>query len=232
MEIKAAYRKSALTLHPDRHDGCKDKANAFKEASAAYDILGNNDRRRDYDMATGFTPSGWYNKNRRRPPPVNYRKVYAPHAPPDGKWHDAQRHYDMHYGDGMERESIKNAYDRAKMNGEFEYHSPLGKGFTFESFDDRKSEQGQNSYYKNPYSKDLQGPPTTRFNYVEGSTMSKERNEAKFVQKRQRTVVDKLHDRRKGRVDKEKKEEPAPIFKGQKVYPQYNQESNEACVLM
>lgn len=231
MEIKTAYRKLALILHPDRHDGCKDKSNAFKEASEAYYILSDNDRRRDYDMSTGFTPSGWYNKNRKRPPQANYRKVYAPHAPPDGKWHDAQKHYDFHYGDGMFRESVKNAYDRAKLNGEFEYHSPLGKGFTFEALDGRKSRHNQNSYYKNPYSKGLQGPPTQQFNYEEGS-VSTERKEAKVTLKRMRTSVDKLHERRQNRVDKQQREEPAPIFQGQKVYPQYNQGSNAACVLM
>ena len=69
MEIKQAYRKMALALHPDRHDGCDVKTKQFKEASEAYNILIDNDRRREYDMATGWAPKGWHNKNRRRPPP-------------------------------------------------------------------------------------------------------------------------------------------------------------------
>ena len=143
-EIKKSYRKLALTLHPDRNDGDAEKTVAFKEASEAYDVLISPERRRQYDVAHGFggTPSGWYNKNRKRPPPSNYRKVYAPHAPPNGKWHDAHRHYQMHYGDGMFQEALKGAYERAKLAGELEYHSPIGKGFTFEKLHTSSSSTG------------------------------------------------------------------------------------------
>ena len=79
------------------------------------------------------------NSNRRGPPPPNYRKVYAPHAPPPGfKTFDAKYHYDMHYGEGMMKEEIERARRRAEAasgrgNGQFghEYVSPLGKGFDF-----------------------------------------------------------------------------------------------------
>lgn len=225
-EIKAAYRKLALALHPDRHDGCKAKTKAFKEASEAYNILADHTRRREYDLSTGFTPSDWYNKNRRRPPPSNYRKVYAPHAPPDGKWHDAQKHYDMHYGEGMYREAVKNAFDRAKASGAFEYHSPLGKGFAFETFTERKNHYGSNSYFKNPYSKAAQGPPTQQYQYEESYI-----SEAKTVLKRRETVVNKLHERRQERMEKEAVQTPSP-FGGQRMYPQYNQQNHDACQIM
>jgi molecular chaperone DnaJ len=229
LDIKTAYRKLALALHPDRHDGCQDKSNAFKEASDAYNILSDNERRKEYDMSTGWTPHGWYNKNRRRPPPANYRKVYAPHAPPDGKWHDAQKHYDFHYGDGMHKEAIKNAYTRAKLNGDFDYNSPLGRGFAFETKEERKL-RGQNSYYKNPYSKGTQGPPTAQYNYEEGN-MSTEKAEAKVVMKRKQTVVDKLHERRQERVEKKTEGVAEPTIPGQRPYVQYNQQS-ASCILM
>ena len=38
-EIKEAYRKIALALHPDRHDGCEKKAEEFKIAAEAYNTL-------------------------------------------------------------------------------------------------------------------------------------------------------------------------------------------------
>ncbi|CAJ1952270.1 unnamed protein product [Cylindrotheca closterium] len=233
IEIKTAYRKLALILHPDRHDGCKDKAAAFKEASEAYNVLSNNDRRKEYDLATGWgVPDGWYNKNRRAAPPSDYRKVYTPHAPPDGKWHDAQKHYDFHYGDGMYREAVKNAYERAKMNGELDYNSPLGKGFAFETRDDRKKRR---SYHNNPYSKDVQGPPTMQYNYEEGN-MSTDRQEADVVLKRKKGVVDKLHERRQERMERSNgrpRQQPTTgEFAGQKKYPQYNQQSNGSCVIM
>lgn len=38
-EIKEAYRRMALLLHPDRHDGCEIKSEAFKLATEAYQTL-------------------------------------------------------------------------------------------------------------------------------------------------------------------------------------------------
>jgi molecular chaperone DnaJ len=38
-EIKEAYRKMALALHPDRHKGCETKGDLFKEATEAYKVL-------------------------------------------------------------------------------------------------------------------------------------------------------------------------------------------------
>jgi curved DNA-binding protein CbpA len=212
----------ALSLHPDRHDGCAIKTKAFKEASEAYNILSNNNRRRDYDKANGS--AGWYNKNRRRPPPpANYRSVYAPHAPPDGKWHDAQRHYDMHYGDGMFRE----AFARAKVNGEFDYQSPLGEGFAFEGSQDRKSRaKGQNSYFKNPYSAQDQGPPL-EYEYKESNM-----TQAKTVLRRKKGVVDKLHERRVERQEQEKGDKAEPIVPGQRMYEPLNQQSSDSCSIM
>jgi len=48
-EIRRAYRKKAKALHPDLHPGDAAKAEAFKRASSAFDILGNDDKRRKYD---------------------------------------------------------------------------------------------------------------------------------------------------------------------------------------
>ncbi len=48
-EIKRAYRAKAKDLHPDRHPGDARKAEAFKQMSAAYDILGDPEKRAAYD---------------------------------------------------------------------------------------------------------------------------------------------------------------------------------------
>src|ERR1044071_2791883 len=48
-EIKKAYRKLALQFHPDRNPGDKAAEEKFKEASAAYQILGDPERRAQYD---------------------------------------------------------------------------------------------------------------------------------------------------------------------------------------
>ncbi len=49
-EIKKAYRKLALKYHPDRNKGDKEAENKFKEASEAYHVLSDKERRSNYDQ--------------------------------------------------------------------------------------------------------------------------------------------------------------------------------------
>ena len=49
-EIKKAYRKLALKYHPDRNKGDKAAEAKFKEASEAYHVLSDKDRRTNYDQ--------------------------------------------------------------------------------------------------------------------------------------------------------------------------------------
>ncbi|MBI4386318.1 MAG: molecular chaperone DnaJ [Elusimicrobia bacterium] len=49
-EIKAAYRKLALKFHPDRNQGNKEAEERFKEASAAYQVLSDSQKRSLYDQ--------------------------------------------------------------------------------------------------------------------------------------------------------------------------------------
>ena len=49
-EIKKAYRKLALKYHPDRNKGDKAAEAKFKEASEAYHVLSNKERRTNYDQ--------------------------------------------------------------------------------------------------------------------------------------------------------------------------------------
>ena len=48
-EIKSAYRKLALKHHPDRNQGDAAAEELFKEASEAYEILSDADKRAQYD---------------------------------------------------------------------------------------------------------------------------------------------------------------------------------------
>ena len=52
-EIKKAYRKLAQQFHPDANPGNKDAEERFKEISAAYDVLGDEEKRASYDQRPG-----------------------------------------------------------------------------------------------------------------------------------------------------------------------------------
>ena len=49
-EIKKAFRKKALEFHPDRNNGDKEAERRFKEAAEAYDVLGEPQKRAQYDQ--------------------------------------------------------------------------------------------------------------------------------------------------------------------------------------
>ena len=49
-DIKKAYRKLALKYHPDRNKGNKDAETKFKEASEAYHVLSDKQRKSNYDQ--------------------------------------------------------------------------------------------------------------------------------------------------------------------------------------
>jgi molecular chaperone DnaJ len=58
-EVKKAYRKLARRYHPDRNQGDKQAEERFKEISQAYDVLGDPEKRKQYDSGTGpFAAAG------------------------------------------------------------------------------------------------------------------------------------------------------------------------------
>jgi molecular chaperone DnaJ len=57
-EIKKAYRKLARQYHPDRNQGNKQAEERFKEISQAHDVLGDPEKRKQYDRGTGPFAAG------------------------------------------------------------------------------------------------------------------------------------------------------------------------------
>jgi molecular chaperone DnaJ len=57
-EIKKAYRKLARKYHPDRNPDDKEAEEKFKEISAAHDVLGDPEKRKEYDEGGAFAGFG------------------------------------------------------------------------------------------------------------------------------------------------------------------------------
>src|ERR1700729_888692 len=53
-DIGKAYRKLAKQYHPDAHPGSEEQ---FKEVSAAYDVLGDEAKRKEYDEVRRMGPA-------------------------------------------------------------------------------------------------------------------------------------------------------------------------------
>ena len=69
-EIKKAYRKLSLKLHPDKNEGDPFFTERFKDIQEAYEVLGEPQRRKEYENS--------FQRNYQQPGTDNYRNNFQP----------------------------------------------------------------------------------------------------------------------------------------------------------
>ena len=92
-EIKKAYRNLAFKYHPDRNPNNKDAEEKFKKISEAYNILGDENKRSEYDRYgssssnSSYGYSNGYNQNYQNSYQNYYRQTYSdPFTSEDSFW--------------------------------------------------------------------------------------------------------------------------------------------------
>lgn len=76
-EIKKAYRKLAMKYHPDRNPDNKEAEEKFKEASSAYQILSDENKRRQYDQFGHAGVSGNAGGHSHGPQAMNMEDIFS-----------------------------------------------------------------------------------------------------------------------------------------------------------
>jgi|UPI000581B5E0 curved DNA-binding protein CbpA len=227
-DIKTNYRRLVLQLHPDRLKHVPEaerllKTVEFKKVTEAYAVLSDTTQRHAYDREHAHerrygphtTGGSSTNGFRSAPPRTDYRKVYRPYTPPNFQTWDHERHYDMHYGDGMQREAVDQAFRRAELEESLRYQSPLGKGFTF----------GDDHEHVNPYAKYApQGPPKVVVEYEESLT-----HEGKEHLKKTTRIVKDMYGKRDERREKAASQQGS---RRQRTNAAFASQPNEDCVLL
>lgn len=66
LEIRKKYRKLAMKYHPDRNSGDENATKKFREVTEAYEILGDEKKREEYDCRRKNIQSQRKNKNKKR----------------------------------------------------------------------------------------------------------------------------------------------------------------------
>ena len=96
-EIKKAYRTLAFKYHPDRNPGDTAAEEKFKQINAAYDVLGDESKRRNYDLGgysaeEAYSYSNQYANQQHR----QYQYTYSNPFGDENFWewfNNAQGHY-------------------------------------------------------------------------------------------------------------------------------------------
>jgi len=99
-EIKKAYRKLAMLFHPDRNPGDKAAEAKFKEIAEAYDVLEDEEKRREFDNLRNFGSKQHskaysysdFSTNDFNP---SYKNKHNKYGDPDKLWDEFLRDYNL-----------------------------------------------------------------------------------------------------------------------------------------
>lgn len=115
-EIKKAFRKLAVHYHPDKNDS-PDAEEKFREIAEAYEVLSDDDKRRQYDMSGGSGQNYNFSEN-----------SHARHW--DFNFDDLFKHFE---GDIFEGDHMKNHFG-GHFRSHFKNHVDTGADFGFDDF--------------------------------------------------------------------------------------------------
>lgn len=74
-DIKKAFRRLSLRLHPDKNENSIEKTESFRKIVEAYKTLSDNDKKANYDRYNNINPNGTHNGNH-NPNSVNENQAF------------------------------------------------------------------------------------------------------------------------------------------------------------
>jgi DnaJ-class molecular chaperone len=113
-DIRKAYRRLAKTLHPDLNPGDKDAETRFKEASGAYDLLSDAEKRRRFD-------AGEIDASGAERPRQQFYRDFAGRSGGDGRYYTTSGFADFGDADDILSELFGRAGQRRMRGGDLHF---------------------------------------------------------------------------------------------------------------
>lgn len=114
-EVKKAYRNLAKEFHPDRNPGDTKKGEIFREINIAYEILGNDEKRKEYDGQSG--------KNNTKSNSQNSSANKSSTANTGFDMNDFEKRFENFFGFSKEGEKAANSNSGQKINTDAMFNS-------------------------------------------------------------------------------------------------------------
>ena len=125
-EIKKAYRTLAFKYHPDRNQGNAEAEEKFKQISAAYDVLGDESKRRNYDLG-GYSAENAYSNS-------STQQQY-------------QRQYQYTYSNPFGEENFWEWFNGAQFRNRYQQTQRSQGNYSQYNYSDENEKQTRSSYF-------------------------------------------------------------------------------------